>query len=91
MQAIGPAAARKPRCHIGDIVKMKIVQHDELAIPSRDDILLEIVCALPVREDFGFARMLGQIAARAAMRDDCCRLPRRCWYARSVVAYVHDV
>src|SRR5690606_28432469 len=46
--AVRAPALGKLRRDIGDIVEMKIVEHDEMAVAGRDDVLLEVVRTLPV-------------------------------------------
>ena len=68
--AVGSLPARKTARDVGDVVEIQIVEDDELRIARRDDVLLEIVGTEPVRERLCFERVLGEIAACAAVGDN---------------------
>ncbi len=70
MKSIAALAARESLCDVTDVVKVQVVQDDELPVSRRDDILLEIVGAETVCQCFADERVLGQVTARAAVGDD---------------------
>src|SRR5690606_6215541 len=67
--AVAAPSAGKAQRDVSDLVEAYVVQHDQPTVRRRDDILLEKVGALAIGEHLGFARMLGQVAAGAAMGD----------------------
>ena len=64
------AAGRKAPCDVGDVLEVNVVEDDELPVAGRGDVLLEVIGTLTVGERFRLASVLGEIAARAAVRDD---------------------
>ena len=53
---------------VADAVQMNVMQHDELIIPRRHYVLLEVISAHSVSESFGRKRVFGQVTRRPAVR-----------------------
>ncbi len=51
------------------------MQYNDLAIPRHDDVGLDVIGALRLRQRLGRERMFGQISARATVRDHQLAFP----------------
>ena len=67
---VGPLAVGKPLGHVADRLQLGVVHHDGHVVLREHDILLQEIRAHRVGQHLGLQRVLGQIPAGAAMRDD---------------------
>src|SRR5215207_4826932 len=56
--------------HVADVVEIKIVQDDERTVARGDDVLLEEIGTEAIGQRFRRKRVLGQITAGTAVRND---------------------
>ncbi len=68
--AVRPLPSREAARDIGDPIEVNIMQHDERIIAARDHVLLEVIGTHGIGERFGRQCVLGQVARRAAVRND---------------------
>jgi hypothetical protein len=59
VQAVLTVPPGKSLRNVTDVVEVKVVQDDELRVPSADDVLLEIVGAEAIGQCFADERVLG--------------------------------
>ena len=62
--------AREPLRYIGHAVEVYVVEHDELVIARRNDILLQVIRAHRISQRFCLQGVLREVARSAAMRDN---------------------
>jgi hypothetical protein len=70
VMSVGSASTGEMVRYIGYVVEVQVVQHDQLGVACRYDVLLKEISAESVSQGLRLEGMFRQVPARAAVSDD---------------------